>query len=144
MSAQNNVRAVVKEEVRYLVLVAVLGGLVLHPPVDHHRDQVRFHGLGGLQGGGEAVRIQRGEGGKVVCVEEVDGVGLFLDGNAVGAVGVAQKGHGDAPHVRQDNVVIRLLLGAAGAHVGQSHLVQHVQRAGQAGVALVQTVVIGG
>ena len=40
--AQDDVRSVLEEEIRHLLLIPVLLGLVLLPPVDHHGDQVVF------------------------------------------------------------------------------------------------------
>ena len=145
MAPQDDVRPVLEQEVRQLLLVSVLGQPVLQAPVDHHGDQVRVQGSGGLQVPGQTVPVRLGEGGQVVGVEDVEGVGvLFGQGDAVGAVGVAQEGHGDATHVRHDGIAVEFLLSPAGPHVAETRLVQHVQGPAEAGEAPVQAVVVGG
>lgn len=48
------------------------------------------------------------------------------------------------PHVGHGGVVVKFLLGPAGAYMGQAGPVQNVQRPAQAGEAPVQAVVVGG
>ena len=147
MAPQHQIRPLAHQEPGQFGLMAVGGVLVLHPPVDHHGDQVSLQGPGGGQVGGQQPVIRVGQGGIIVQVEEIGGVHLVrIQAEAVEAVGVGQKGHGDAPRVRHIDaaVLIPLLPGAVGAHMGQAGAVQHVQGAEDALQPPVQAVVVGG
>ena len=82
---------------------------------------------------------------QIVNVIDVHGKrGAFRQGNAIGAIGIAKKSYGDATHICHDNTVVRLLLCAAGAHMGQARLVQYIQRPPHSRPAFIQTVIVGG
>ena len=88
--------------------------------MDHHSDEVGVQALGVGQLGGELLLVQGDAVAGVVYIEAVQGEVLVGgDGDAVGAVGIAQKGHGDAAHVGHDHAVVfvKLRLGAVGADV---------------------------
>ena len=120
MAAQDHIGPVGDEEIGHLLLIGGLGGLVLDAPVDHHGDEVGVQALGVGQLGGELLLVQGDAVAGVVYVEAVQGEVLVGgDGDAVGAVGVAQEGHGDAAHIGHDHAVVfvKLRLGAVGADV---------------------------
>ena len=147
VAPQHQVGPVGDEQIGQLLLIGILGGLVLHSPVDHHGDEIGVQRPGGGQIGLQPVGIGGGQGGHVVGVEKVDGIVLAAgQGDAVGTVGIPQEGHRNAPHVGHldGGVRLGLLRRAGGTHMGQPRLVQLVQGGYQPIIPTVQTVVVGG
>ena len=79
----------------------------------------------------------------LLLVNEVDNH-IALDGNAVGAVGVIQKGDADALDVDDvGHAAVALLLVTVGADVCDIQRVEHMAGSHQSLVTAVQTVVVG-